>query len=141
VTAPAPGSLTAEDELQINALYRRYARAADEGDGEGYAACFTANGLLESVAGERIEGRKALAAYARRVRDGARDRGVQLRMWLDNVLLEASGDGAVGSAYILAFEIAPGSAPRPIFSGIYEDRLVREDGRWLLAVRRAGSDA
>jgi uncharacterized protein (TIGR02246 family) len=141
MSASTDASLTAEDQLEINALYRRYARAADEGDGEGYAACFTADGRLESVAGERIEGREALAAYAQRVRASARDRGVRLRMWVDNVLVEASGRGAVGSAYVLAFETAPGSAPRPIFSGTYEDLLAREDGRWLLAVRRAGSDA
>jgi uncharacterized protein (TIGR02246 family) len=137
----APGGLSAEDEREINTLYRRYARAADEGDGAGYAACFTADGVIETVTGKSIEGHAALDAYARQVRDGARERGVQLRMWVDNVLLEASGEGAVGSAYVLAFEISPGSAPAPIFSGTYEDTLARVDGRWLLARRRATSDA
>jgi hypothetical protein len=125
-------ALGLEDEREINALLHRYTRAASTGDADAFADCFTTDGVLESYLGEQVKGRSELAAYIGRIHGGIAERGTTIRLWLDNVLCAASAEGADCSAFCLTFESAAGEAPRPIFSGTYEDRLVRLDGLcWL----------
>lgn len=39
-------ALPAADHLAIEQLYARYSHAVDRGDGDAWAACFTADGVL-----------------------------------------------------------------------------------------------
>ena len=62
--------ISAQDYVEIQNLYAYYNLCSDAGDAEGYASCFTANGVLRiDSATMRIEGRAdLLALQARRCR-------------------------------------------------------------------------
>ena len=47
-------SLTTDDQVEIWALYNRYSHAIDSGDGPGFAACFTADGHLDTGMGAQV---------------------------------------------------------------------------------------
>ncbi|WP_116083576.1 nuclear transport factor 2 family protein [Tropicimonas sp. IMCC34011] len=130
-----------QDYIEIHQLYARYARAIDSGDGAGWANCYAEKGrYLSSTFGE-CNGRTELSDFA--VDHYARwiDLGVQTRHWNNQVLLEQQDDGSVaGSVYILLFGVKEGEAPQALLQSVYTDRLVQEEGRWVLAQRRSDAD-
>jgi len=56
--------LTVDDQLAIQTLYADYCFAVDDGDGPGFAACFTSEGVLDPGYGEPIRGTEAFTAFA-----------------------------------------------------------------------------
>ena len=64
----AESGLTAQDYVEIQNLYAFYNLASDAGDAEGYASCFTENGVLRINAIKlRHEGRKTLLYGSQRL--------------------------------------------------------------------------
>ncbi len=64
------------------------------------------------------------------------------RHWNSSLYLEYEGkDAARGRAYFRAFNGEPGQMPTLSDTGVYEDRIVRVDGRWRFAERRVLMDA
>lgn len=125
--------LTIEDRLAITELVARYNHAVDHGDGKAFADAFTEDGALE-IPGRVIEGRPALAEFAIAFAPSMR----APRHIATNLLID--GDAGAGqarlSAYVQMFGLV-GDPPRQqvLASGIYDDRLVREDGVWRFARR------
>jgi uncharacterized protein (TIGR02246 family) len=135
--------MSALDYEEIRQLLARYNMAIDGGDAAGWAACFTKDGTFESsglpdghpFAG-RFEGSAALTAFAAKSFEMTKGRG---RHWNNSVAIEGDGETATMRCYLLAFTAgAPGTMSG--VSGIYEDRLVKRDGRWLFAERHATTD-
>ena len=125
--------LTVEDRLEITDLVARYNHAVDRGDGEAFADTFTDDGALDA-AGRLIEGRAALAAFAKGLPGSVR----VPRHIASNLVME--GDGEAGqatlAAYVQMYALA-GDPPRQevVASGLYDDQLAKVDGRWRF-VRR-----
>ena len=127
-------SLGWEDRLEIRELVARYDRAIDGGDAEGWAACFTEDGVWDGSI--RVEGREALLAFARRLPvdpDFAAFRGA--RHFVANFLIEGAGDEARLRCDNLMLQPRAGGVAA-LVAADYDDRLRRVDGRWLFATRR-----
>jgi uncharacterized protein (TIGR02246 family) len=123
--------ITAEDRWEINDLYARYAFGWDEGDGDAWAAVFTADGIFHRPEAPPLVGRDALAAFVTERKD------IQpgIRHFNTNLVVEVDGDVVRGTAYCFAPRIADGQL-RLRAIGRYHDVLVRLDEGWRFAERR-----
>jgi hypothetical protein len=144
--------LAAQDYTEILNLYAYYNACSDIGDAEGYASCFTHDGLLVSRglvvsggvmvrgSGElRANGREELVAHKRRDRESRG--GKYRRHWNGSICLQRVGDGTVrGRCYLEAFDGEPGSLPVLAQTGVYEDVIVKLDGEWKFASRTVTID-
>lgn len=132
---PTPGTVPAQVRAEVENLYARYNHCSDAGDADGYADCFTPEGVLAiEPLGLRVAGRAALADYKRADvgRRGTRYR----RHWNSGLWLEAQPDGTlVGRCYLLAYGGEPGELPRPADAGVYEDTLAHGPDGWRFARR------
>ena len=143
-TAFAEGSY-AEDRAQIEDLQARYLFALDFRDADAYAATFTEDGILDYGVGE-IKGRDAIRemvagmrgnAEAQRAEDSSGLRPAAGRHNISNIVLEISGDTAVGTAYWFHMGNAnPDRSAQLNSFGHYEDELVKVNGEWLFSKRK-----
>jgi uncharacterized protein (TIGR02246 family) len=122
--------LTVDDQLTIQRLYADYCFAIDDGDGPGFAACFTADGELDPGYGEPTRGTEAFAEFAPTV--AAQLPG--LRHVVTNVSFDGSGDDATGRAYLYVYQ-ATADGHKVWSTGRYTDTLRRVDGRWCFVSR------
>jgi hypothetical protein len=120
--------------IVIEQLYAAYNFAADSGDGEGFAGCFTSDGVFDP-GGVRIEGSDALIQVGNGIPQGLPG----CRHVCSNLLIEGEGDEANGRAYLML--LGTGTSPASItMTGKYEDRLVRSADGWRFAERRFTAD-
>lgn len=133
--------VSAADWTQIHNLYAYYNLCSDSGDAEGYASCFTEDGVLRLVTRDFIvKGRQDLVDYKRKDVQGRGDR--YRRHWNSGLHLEKQADGTVrGRCYLLAFNGEPGSLPVLAGAGMYDDTIVKAGGEWRFAVRKLTTDA
>ncbi len=127
---PSTGSLTIEDQLEIQNLYSLYNLASDKADVETYTNCFTDDGeMLSPEVGIEVRGRSALMEH--KERDKANRKGRYRRHWNGNLHLEALDNGQVrGHCYLIAYNGHPGSLPAIADCGVYEDTLIKVNGAW-----------
>ena len=124
------GKLTADDYLEIQQLYARYAHTLDLGDAEGWADTFTPDGVFGNS-----KGRDELVTFA----EGFYGRGGSARHWNSQVLITPTADGADGSCYLLLVDT--GSQPTSItVAGIYTDKIVKTSAGWRFSERTATID-
>lgn len=128
-------SVTAQEYADIMNVYALYNLCSDAGDAEGYAACFTDDGVLRiDNLGVRIEGRAAFVEFKKK--DAAGRGGRYRRHWNGSIHLEKLDDGTVrGRCYLLAFNGVPGSLPELADAATYVDTLRQQDGEWRFAER------
>jgi len=135
--------MSALDYEEIRRLLAQYNFAIDLGDADGWAACFTPEGVFQcsglpegSPFGGRHEGSAALLAYAKTHYGKAKGHA---RHWNWNLEIDGDGDTATMRCYLLA--LAVGHPPAVNGStGIYVDRLRKVDGRWLFEERHITID-
>lgn len=130
--------LSTEDQLAIQQLYARYNHAIDSGNGAGWAACFSADGVFSSASGT-FTGTEALAGFATAF--GSR---MKARHWINNLVINAAGDGAAtGSCYLALFLLNPGEKPpaNVLTTAIYNDELAKQGGQWRFTKRTVTGDA
>src|SRR5262245_46627378 len=121
------------EKLAIQELCARYCHTIDSQDAEGWARCFTADGVFE-FDGWAIRGRAALAEYAE-----VHARVMRCRHLTLNCLYEVREDRATGrSATVVTLATAGGY--KILGHGAYQDQLVKEGGQWRLAYRRVQND-
>src|SRR5262245_29935142 len=121
------------EKLAIRELCARYCHTIDSQDSEGWAQCFTADGVFE-FDGWAIQGRPALREYAEVHAQVLRGRHLTL-----NHLYEVRGDTATGTSTTVVTLATPGGY-KILGQGAYEDRLVKEVGGWRIAYRRVATD-
>ena len=130
-------TLAVEDNLAIQQLYARYNHTIDAGDGAGWAACFTPDGVFSSASGT-FTGSEALTtfgdAFAKRIKG---------RHWTNNLLIDGQGDAATGSCYLMLLRLSPGEQPPAaiLSTAIYRDELIRVAGGWRFARRVVANDS
>jgi ketosteroid isomerase-like protein len=124
-------SLSADDIAAIQQLYARYNHAVDMGSPTAFAEVFTPDAVFVTDMGT-YTGRDALLEFAGWFR-GAMSTNV--RHWTNNLVLEESGAGASGACYLVAFSVGDPAGPKPMASGLYDDRLVRTPEGWRFAAR------
>lgn len=125
-------------------LIARYAVLVDDGRADEVPHLFTEDGSW-TAPGVTMEGRDELVAgFGRRARNTSR---VSRHVCTNFHLSQVTEDEALGSVYLTLFrhdrdgggEGAPPDA-RPALVGVYRDRFVCLDGRWLIADRRLEVD-
>ncbi len=128
-------ALPLDDQLAIHDLYARYCHALDDGDGDGVAACFTADGTLDAKLGDPVVGTEALTAFVAGV--------VQfvpgIRHQATNVMVTGEGDAATGRAYLYAYR-AGANGHEVIITGRYRDTLRKDGGTWRFVLRTMDPD-
>jgi hypothetical protein len=132
--------VAAQDYVEILNLYARYNLCSDAGDAEGYADCFSARGRLELETHQiTVSGRENFMEFKRR--DIAGRPHIYRRHWNGSIHLEKVDDETViGRCYLLAFNGTPGDLPAIADCGVYEDRIVKERGKWKFANRHLVMD-
>ncbi len=125
--------LSVADRLEILELAARYNHAIDSGDGKGWAATFTPDGVFETSRGATT-GTAALAQFA----ETFATRMAGSRHWNDNHVIEGDGDEATHRCYLQL--LRTGEQAGIISTGRYDDRLRRVDGAWRFVHRTVLSD-
>lgn len=129
--APSPGTLTAEDYIEIQQLVARYPYALDQNPDQGasYANLFTTDGVFRQP---RTEGRQNIATMASRAPHGPR----YTRHFLANQVIEATPDGATGKQYLVAVDIGEMGQPSSVYlGGHYEDVYAKTPEGWRFKTR------
>jgi uncharacterized protein (TIGR02246 family) len=121
------------EKLAIQELCARYCHTIDAQDSEGWALCFTPDGVFE-FDGWAIRGREALREYAE-----VHARVMRCRHMTLNCLYEVEGDQATGRSTTLV-TLATGGGYKILGQGVYHDRLVKAGGAWTIASRRLRTD-
>ncbi len=136
-----PSRMSAQDYVEIQNLYAYYTLCSDAGDADGYAACFTDDGILCIPTLDLIiEGRDNLRALKQQ--DKARREGRYRRHWNSGIYLEKLDDNTIcGRCYLHAYNGEPGKLPELADVGTYEDTLVKVEGAWKFAKRVVIMDA
>ena len=125
-------ALSAADRLEILDLAACYNHLMDSRDAEGWAECFTPDGVFDGGARLQASGRAELVAFMERLI--ARD--IPAVHWNNNIVIEGSGDAASMTLYLLVIELRDG--PVATHFGVYHDELVRTPDGWRFQRRRLG---
>ena len=135
------GSVSAQDYVDIQNLYARYNLMSDAGDPEGYAACFTDDGVLQiDPLGVKVQGRASFVTFKQK--DAAGRGGRYRRHWNGSLHLEKiDADTVRGRCYFHGYNGKQGELPVFADAGVYDDRIVRTGGGWRFARRHITMDA
>ncbi|GAA4879498.1 nuclear transport factor 2 family protein [Saccharopolyspora cebuensis] len=119
-------------------LLGRQSHAIDGGDGPGWAATFTADGVFRSPTyPEPVRGRAALTRFAAAFAPAnPRTRHVVTGTCVD----PGGADALVARSTLLVVRTESDGAVRILRVATLRDRLVRVDGRWLIAERAVSVD-
>lgn len=126
--------LAPEDLFAIQQLYARYNHAIDFGDADGWAACFTEDGVF-SAPGTEVAGRESLRTFAADFSTRMR-----ARHWTNNLLIDGDGDVARGRCYLALLRLGE-EGVRIAATGRYEDELVRAGEGWRFRRRTVTMDS
>jgi len=133
----------ARDRAEIEDLMARYLFALDYSDLDSFIEMFTDDAEFEFARG-RVKGKdtilETVKGFKKRIGEHYKDEDgnpAVLRHVLAHTAIRIEGDRAWTRAQW--FEMAndgPGKSLKMGTFGIYEDKLVRHDGRWLFSERR-----
>jgi uncharacterized protein (TIGR02246 family) len=124
---------TAEDRVNILALYGRYSHAIDTGNREMFALCFTEDGVLNTM-GDPIVGHDAIGDFG----EGTHAMLPALRHQASNIVIEVDGDTAAAAAFIVAYTVDTGF--NVIITGRYADEFRRTADGWRISSRLFTAD-
>lgn len=125
--------MKSEDKVEIQELTARYANAMDDMDLDAWMATWDGNGLWKGGLGE-FQGTQKLKELFAALGDRIKNR----RHVMTNVVIDADGDLADQRCYMLVFDRV--NEARLIASGVYNDRLIKTDGKWKFLERRVALD-
>jgi hypothetical protein len=132
-SALAAGTLSAQDNVEIQQLYARYNIAIDNGDAEGYAATFTPDGVFNNMVGH-----DALVGFAKMWREKLN--GATRKHWNNNLQISGNSKQANGFVYLMLVDIS--TKPASILATLsYTDTLVKTKAGWRFSKRTTKNDA
>src|ERR1700712_5306664 len=116
------------DDCAIRRTLARYNIAGDRGDLPGLAAAFTEDGVLHAP-GIHVTGRAAIVARLELAMAGHNPALIRVQHNLPTSFVEIKGESStLGRRYFVGVsDIGPDHA------ATYHDRLLRQDGEWLIA--------
>jgi hypothetical protein len=135
-----PAGISVEDRLAILDLYARQSHLIDGGDAGGWAATFTAEGVFQSPTYRlTAAGPAELAKFAADSNGAALARGVQLRHWIGQVVIDPTHGGADVRAYLVIVATSR-EGSRIDRSLRVVDVLARTAGGWRVDSRKVFRD-
>ena len=134
--------LSPADEFAIRELYARYNAYVDTGAYDDWAACFTEDGVFSPAV--ESGGRAAIAAIGKaRFEARASQPWKQPQHWNSNLLFSADSNESSATAicYIMRLVTMKDSLETVAnVLGIYQDHIVKQEGRWLFRSRKVTQD-
>ena len=131
-----PGALTADDRLEIQELYARYAWALGTGDVEAFAACFTGDAVLREDIFEKEDRSAGVDGIRAMIESFLKKPGFAGHQHhVGQIVMEGNAARADTKAFCFVTHCR-GEPPYPIqMTGYYNDVVVKQDGRWLFKER------
>jgi len=131
-------SAITESYIEIMNLVYSYPERIDAGDFAGVGELFK-NGVFETEGGEALRGSEEVEAnFNRWTRRFPDDGTPHTRHSVSNPIVEI--DEAAGTAvvryYMTVFQRTSELPLQPVWANRYEDRFIRDDGRWHFAHRK-----
>jgi hypothetical protein len=127
---PMPSLL--EEKDAIRDLMYRYCFATDrDADPDVWAGLFTADGIWDGAEFGRFQGHEALRGFMVQATSGGK---AGFRHNMSNIMIDVDGETAQARSYFLLVQVGEGG-PKPFYAGYYEDKFVKQDGRWLFRER------
>lgn len=126
-----------EEKDRIRELLALYCHHYDEARFDLWLALWTDDAVLD-VDGQEFRGRAGLEAFAKSALlvDGK----PPMKHLVMNEVISVDADTATSTCYLLVVRKDSEGALVPSTAGVYEDRLVKRDGRWLFARRKVRRD-
>ena len=124
-----------EDKEAIREVLYRYCYGTDMGDTEAWVRGFTENCTWDGGPFGVCQGKDAMRALHKQGGDAAKS----MRHLTLNSLIDVRGNHAEAVSYVLVFGVSDAGAS-VVFSGFYEDSLIREGGSWLIQARKLRPD-
>ena len=125
-----------EDQLAIKRVILEYAVRLDARDFDGYVALFAKDGTWQN--GKTVKhGRKEIRQMLVDIYGNPPPGYVNNDSYriVSNVLVDIDGDHATAHSRQLTIMRGENGSPTPRLSGIYDDELIREDGKWKILHR------
>jgi SnoaL-like domain len=132
-TCMAANGLSAQDYFEIQQLYARYNIAIDNGDAEGWAATFTADGVFNTSVGH-----DALVNFVKTWREKLG--GATRKHWNNNLLITGNSKEASGNVYLMLVDIST-KPPSILATASYTDSLVKTKDGWRFTKRTTKGDS
>lgn len=139
-------SLTTSDHDELRNLFARLAWNIDHGNGDEYAADFTTDGSFEVLglpadAGEHAGKHTGQAAVVHFIDVLFAVTKGHVRHWNQNFVFRELEEGRVAvDSYLICVRVGETPHSGVTLTGIYNDVLVRHDGRWKMLERRVHAD-
>jgi uncharacterized protein (TIGR02246 family) len=122
--------MTSSDIQEIKALNAKYNFSLDEGDADGWARCFTADGTFNAaLGGTKLKGTEQLKAF---VPTCTAAFGTMYHL-TTNEIISIDGENARQKCYLQFFAKKDGALDGYIC--VYDDWLKRENGAWKYSHR------
>lgn len=126
-----------EEKFAIQELIARYNHAIDFGNYEAWVECFAEDGVFEGSAG-RFAGRAELRQFTEQFKT-MRANLPNVRHCVMNTVTEVEGDTAISSSYLQLITTGK-EGTKILFTGRYDDKLVKIDGKWRFKERKVTRD-
>ncbi|MEE9278923.1 MAG: nuclear transport factor 2 family protein [Myxococcota bacterium] len=126
-----------EDIVEIEQLLSRYCHAVDRGTVSDIMDVFHRDAVLlpRYQSEESFKGKEAVRGWYESYDKTARDRTRSLRHTISTPLIQVDGNSATSVCYLDADGIDSDSGRAFQVLGRYEDKLIKEEGRWWIAER------
>jgi hypothetical protein len=133
---PGDSMITANDRLEILALYAEYNRTIDAGDSSAWACTFIEEGVFHHPA-QDFAGREQLKRFIKeRTSKMAAHLCIDQRHWNDAISLKGTESEATGSCLLLvAGRRRDTGKPEVVARGRYVDDLVKVASGWRFRCR------
>ena len=123
-----------EDKLAIEELIARYNYSIDGGDYETWVDCWSDDAVLDGVGQYRV-GIEAIRAFANSYEQNHRSKTPGLRHFTVNIVSDINGDEATSRSYLQLTRTGT-KGVQIIFTGRYEDVLIKRNGEWRFRGRK-----
>jgi hypothetical protein len=130
--------MSASDVVEIEQVLYRYCFVLDSGTPEEVAALFSETAVLMPLytAEEPVKGREAILQWYADYQKNTRAAAQHLRHIVTNPMVDVQGDQATAKCYLSADSVSKATGKLHGSAGFYQDKLVREGGRWLFTERQ-----
>lgn len=126
-----------ENLMEIHQLFIDYGRALDDGDLDRYVSLFSIEGQLDLGPIGRACGREEIRQVMARALDGLVGSSYHL---ITSPQVVLHGNTAEASVMWTVIHRDSEGQPRITMIGKHTDQLIREQGRWCIAMRRGSID-
>lgn len=126
-----------EDIVEIEQLLNRYCHAVDRGTVSDIMDVFHEDAVLlpRYQSEESFKGKEAVRGWYENYDKTARDRTLSLRHTISTPMIHVEGNRATSVCYLDADGIDSDSGRAFQVLGRFEDKLIKDEGRWWIAER------